>query len=491
MGTGTPAQARQLRLPNGLHHTDDAATCRTFASDSDTASGHAPCAVVRPRHTDDVLSLVAWANQHEMGIVPVSSTGRRRRSDTVPARRQTVVADLSGLQRLVHADSRDKIAIIEPGIDFGRIDGLLKPHGLRAYRPLAPRAGKSVLASYLEREPLIAANDHWDVGDPFGGTHLVLGSGRAALTGSAAAEGSLETQLANGHRQMVPVGPTNLDLLRVVQGAQGSLGIMTWAAVYCERIPTLETAWFCSAHTLAPVIDLSRELLRRRLGNTLFIVDRVQLALLLGHDAATFDTLRNRLPAWTLFVGLAAGQERPAEKMAWQQADLHNCAARCGVQAQDSFAPDISASALNTLLRTPQAASFRDRARGAHRELFFMQQLNRADTFVRRVHGALDGSMLGDTPLGVYIQPMTQGVHCHIEFTLPHGPGDAAATPAAEALWQQTARRCAEAGAFFSRPYGRWSEFAFARDAGTRSLLSMTKSLLDPKGVMNPGRLPY
>ena len=292
-------------LPAHLQWVDDTVSCRAFASELHAEEGCAPKAIVKPHSTEDVIELLAWANATGTRVVPVSSTGTRRRGDTIPKCENTVIADLSGMNKLIHADSRDKIAIIEPGVDFASIDSLLEPHGLRAFRPLAPRAGKSVIASYLEREPILGANDHWDVGDPFGGTGVVLGNGKYSPTGGAAIEGTLPEQLARGHRHMVPVGPINLDVLRVLQGAQGSLGIMTWAAIYCERLPSIEESWFITADTLEPVIDVARELLMRRLGSQVFIVDRVQLALLLAQDQATFLRLMNALPEWTLFVSLS------------------------------------------------------------------------------------------------------------------------------------------------------------------------------------------
>jgi FAD/FMN-containing dehydrogenase len=436
------------------------------------------------------MTLVRWANDTGTGLIPVSSTGHRRRGDTVPSRGDTVIVDLSPMKQLLHVDARDKIAIIEPGVDFGTIDTLLLPHKLRAYRPLAPRAGKSLLTSYLEREPIIAPNDHWDVGDPFGGTAVVLGNGRYAPTGGAAITGTLPEQLARGHRHMVPVGPVNLDILRVLQGAQGSLGVMAWAAVYCERIPVQEEAFFASAEQLEPVIDLARELLHRRLGNALFIVDRVQLALLLATDLESFHALRSALPAWSLFVSLAADRFATQDKMAWQRADLESCAAAQGAGLHTALA-GRKASDLSRLLRRPDSTSFRDRTHGGHRELFFLQQLDRVASFLPIVQGCLARAELGSAPLGVYIQPMAQGVSCHIEFTLPFNPRQTDEAMRSQAAWAEAATQCAQAGGFFSRPYGAWSEMAFARDPAIRPLMTMTKSIFDPRGVMNPGRLPY
>lgn len=478
-----------LRTPAGIERVDDAALLRGFATDADSTGRHVPRTILRPAGTEQVLQLLQWANDSGTAVVPVSSTGRRRRGDTVPRVADAVVADLSGMNRLLHADARDKIAIIEPGVDFATVDRLLQPHGLRAFRPLAPRAGKSVIASHLEREPLIAANDHWDVADPFGGTHLVLGNGRALPTGTAGSELPLDQQLALGHRQMVPVGPTIIDPLRVLQGAQGTLGIMTWAAVYCERIPSAEQAWLCPADALEPLQHLARDIVHRRLGNAVFIVDRVQLAMLLARDRETLLRLRRELPAWVLFVSVAAGRQRAAEKLAWQSADVEHCARAHGSSARTELEGCRAQDVLHAL-RGPEPLSFRDRPLGAHRELFFLQQLDRIGPFEPLVRQTLAQAGFGDWPLGVYVQPTAQGVNCHVEFTLPLDPQDHATTARLDEAWLLAARRCAEAGAFFSRPYGRWAEFAFGRDHGARTMLRLAKSLFDPRNVMNPSRLP-
>lgn len=434
--------------------------------------------------------MIQWANEAGIGLVPVSSTGHRRRGDTVPARDRTAIIDLSRMNKLVHVDARDKIAIIEPGVNFGSIDAMLLPHGLRAFRPLAPRAGKSLLTSYLEREPIIAANDHWDVGDPFGGTAVVLGNGRYAPSGGAAIEGALLEQLARGHRQMFPIGPVNLDILRVMQGAQGSLGVMAWAAVYCERIPLQEQSFFGSAAQFESVIDMARDLLHRRLGNAMFIVDRVQLAMLLATDAKSFLALRGTLPAWILFASVAAGKHATQEKMAWQLADLQHCASSHGVTLGEELA-GCKAMDLSRRLREADPVSFRDRPLGAHRELFFLQQLDRAGSFLPIVQACLAQADLGSAPLGVYIQPMSQGVNCHVEFTLPYDPRKTIEAKRSQLAWAQAAAQCAQAGAFFSRPYGKWSEIAFARDPAILPMMTIAKSVFDPRDVMNPGRLPY
>lgn len=488
--------AGQLKMLRRVPCDQDSASLASYRSDSCVTGAHQPLAIYRPRDAKDVAKVVTWAAKENVGVIPVSSAPPRRRGDTVPANERCVVLDLSGLNRIVHADGRDKIIVVEPGVRFGDVDQRLASHGLRAFRPLKPRAGKSLIASYLEREPLISPNHYWDTSDPFGGTAIVLGNGTLTLTGGAATPGTLEQKLARGDRQMVPAGPTNLDLVRVLQGAQGSLGTMTWAAVYCEAVPAIEQAWFATSDALDRLTTLARELMVRGLGNALFIVDRVHFALMVADGDAEFQTLSNTLPRWILFTRISAGrrgaaqQYAPKDKLAWQQRDLEACARACSAKLEATLGGK-AADAFGRWLHRSEPTSYRDRLRGDHRELFFLQQLNRAEDFVGIAASYITGRRLGRLPLGVYIQPTLQGVSAHIEFTVPVDPQQAELAARLDEAMLGAAKACSEAGAFFSRPYHAWSDLAFAKDQSIAPLLAMTKSVLDPAGVMNPGRIPY
>jgi FAD/FMN-containing dehydrogenase len=469
-----------IEFPKGIAISTDAEALAAFARDQNVTGTHIPRAIARPANEEQVTELVRWANRKRVPLVPVSSTGERRRGDTVPAVTGTIIVDLSSMDALIHADRRDKIAIIEPGVTFGTIDDLLHPYGLRAFRPLMPRAGKSVLASHLDREPLTNPGVHWDVADPFGGTCAILGTGDRVLTGSAAIEGPLSRQLQRGHRHMVAPGPVAIDLLRVLQGAQGTLGIMTWGAVYCEPIPEAEQSWFISSDRLQPLVDLARELTHRRIGTTLFIANEEQMKLLGGAGIGAAH-----LAGWTLFVTAAGDQHRPADKVAWQAHDIAECAAGLGTTVNDQLG-GIGADAFAEHLRRPDDSNYKSRDGGAYREVFFIQSSSRT---VSTVEAALDRVMALDAERGpaVYIQPIIQGVSSHIEFTWTGAHGDEAADKALRLVIDASR----EAGAFFSRPYGAWKDVAFSQGESVQGMLATTKALLDPQGILNPGQIPY
>lgn len=480
------------RLPPGIDIDTRHAALEAFAA-SHVDPCKTPLGIAHPHTEEQVTELVRWANAHDVAMVPVSSLGGpRRRRDTAldgPA----LVVDLSRMARMIHADARDAIAVIEPGLTFAAFDQLLRPYGLRSFKPLLPRGSKSVLATYLEREPTIAPRDHWDSTDPLAALSITFGSGETFRTGGASIPGTLEENLARGNRQMMASGPVCTDYTRVLLGSQGTLGIVSWASIYCERIPAREAPRFYGADDYAAVAEFARLLLLRQLGTHVFILDRVQAAAALGWSGAAFDRIDGAgsgVPRWLLYVNVTAPDESPDECMAWQLHDLALLAGQAGVRLLDTL-EGLSADALAQRLAAPPAAPFKDGPRGAHREVFCLSQLDRVPTLLAAAQPLLtDARQRSDGAIvaGVYVQPTLQGSACHVDFTLLHTVSQAAR--AAE-LEQQLVQCLADAGGFLSRPYGRWSEVAYRRDPSIVPYLRKVKDIFDPKHLLNPNRLCY
>lgn len=485
------AQASLPIGPRGIDLSTDLALRSSFSSDLDL-TGVLPQAIMYPRNTEQVQAVIRWANDHRLSLVPVSSRStERRHGDTVPLR-AGVVMDMRVMDRLLNASQSDKIAVIEPGVSFGTIDALLAPHGLRSYKPLRPHAGKSVLTAFLERQPMTVPDEHWDVADPLGGMEMILGNGELFRTGGAASPLSMEEQWDRGNRFLFGYGPVYTDYQRVVQGSQGTLGVVTASALICQAIPVSEKAWVVGAERLEPLIEVAYEALHTRLGCELFIVNAAQLALLMsdtklpGLGSTRFNSLIEKMPAWCLFITLTADHNFPCEKMDWQEQRLAQVAAKYGLIAAQQVA-ELRAQELHAVLHRPSEVRYQDHGLGAHQSLFFLHQLDKADQHVESVKHIMRTQSEGNL-LGVYIQPTTQGSNCHIEFTFPHHRSATALRLAHDSQWR-SAQICAANGGFFSRPYGSWEELAFKNDPGLRDFLRMTKSILDPVGVLNPGRL--
>jgi FAD/FMN-containing dehydrogenase len=469
------------KWPPSIEFDRSTAALRAHGGDSHSDQGVPPEAIARIKSTEDVVTLLAWAQAHKKPIVPVSSaSGPRRRGDTLCSR-PAVIADLSSMRRVIHVDGENRIAVIEPGVTFEAFDDALRPHGLRAFKPLLPRRGKSVMACHLEREPITSCYDQWDTADPLSALQLVFGNGEEFRTGGAASHGSLEENLARGLRQMVSAGPMATDFTRVVQGAQGSLAIACWGSVYCEPLPPLEDSLFVGSDTLAPLVALLQKTCWRRVSSQLFIVNREQLALMTAGDASRFADVTARLPRWVLFANLTAAPHFPEEHLAYVTADFN-----ADAKAQDLLAVQhlggLRAADLQARLSQPTDGDYKSKAMGGYRDLCFLSQADRLQPFSEKLH-----RLAGDRqqPVALYLQPMVHGVSCHVDVTFPCTPSEAST---AEALRDQAVELASSHGGFFSRPYPPWGAAAFQKDPGAAQLLATVKQMLDPLNVLNPDR---
>lgn len=470
--------SRPAGLPDNLRFDVDASG---YAVDRSGRPGGKPLGVVHLASTDELENLLLWANKAAVPLIPVSSRGGlRRRGDTI-APRPALIADLSGMNRVVNVDARDAVAVIEAGVTFPELDAALKPHGLKAFTPLLPRGSKSVMAAFLEREPITTPGHHWDSADPLASLELVFGNGERFRTGGAALPGTIEENLERGNRQLLNSGPGQTDFGRVVQGAQGSLAIVARGSILCRRIPAVSVPWFVCSETLGPVVETAYAMLRKRHDGHLFIVNRTQLASMMSADPVAFAKLRLapesalKLPAWSMFIELSADSHFTQAAMAYRTSDLKAAAASAGAQLCQEIGGQ-SATALASTLDRYSDGFYKERMGQAYDDVFFLSQLNRVQRLLDAVANLAD-----PVDVGVYLQPMTQGVNAHCEFTfLAKDRATASATA------RQAAERFAATGVFYSRPYYLWADLAFAKDTHIRHLLKQTKELFDPAGVLQP-----
>lgn len=481
------------RLPADIAFNTSPSTLERFNA-SQHEPGSVPLAIAYPSNEKQVDELVQWANLHDVPLVPVSSSGGpRRRSDTRPTR-PSVIVDLSRMNRVIHIDSRDRIAVIEPGVTFSAFDKALRPHGLRAFRPLLPRQGKSVLGAYLEREPMTVPNEHWDSSDPLACLSITFGSGEHFRTGGSSLQGTLEENLRRGNRQMMSSGPIVTDYTRVLLGSQGTLGIVSWASIYCEPIPILEEPCLYGANDYSTAAEMARLLLLRQLGSQCFVMDRSQLAAVVADDQASYErrVSGNRSadsnPHWLLYVNLTASDYLPEQRMAWQRREVDALAELTGMHRVNECL-GVSAEALAQRLQHTPNVPYENQPRGQHREVFCLTQLDRVTGLLEEIAPILQ-SAEADAQLahGVYVQPMIQGANCQLSIPLFHTP---VAASKAAIVESQLVATLAKAGGFFSRPYGAWAEVAYSRDKNIVPHLRRVKQIFDPKGLLNPGRLCF
>lgn len=470
-----------------VHDSEALGRCAT----TDLQPGEAPECRVKPRSAADVISIVRAARETGVSLVPVSS-GPPHAKGASACDRDVLVVDLSGMDAIPRLDRRNKVAIVEPGVTFDRLRERAKTEGMRPLMPLLPRASKSVIGSYIDREPTVIPKYQWDMTDPLLCIEVIFGTGDVFRTGSAAGPGSLEDQWEVGNAQKNPMGPAATDLLKLVQGAQGTMGIVTWASVKLELEPAVQKYFFVSGDDPAPLLSFARELCRKKLGDEMFLLDRVNMACVRSCITSSDAEVRGDDPAFTLAFAVAGYPGYlPAERVAYQEKDIVEVASSLGVELLPE-ACGIVAEKLRSLLAGPSPQPhWKSRLAQGVLDVFFLTTLDRVPVFVEALHGAASENGIERDRIGVYAQPVQQGRSCHLEFGIHHDPGDERSREAALRTVKAACPRMAGLGAFYSRPYEPWVSLAYEGRDDTVDALRRVKGVFDPDGIMNRGKLCF
>ncbi|NLE10662.1 MAG: FAD-binding oxidoreductase, partial [Actinobacteria bacterium] len=185
------AKQKLTKIVGGANVSDDAATLDAYSKDISFVNKVRPAYVVKPRSADEVRQLVAVANETLTPLVPVSSGAPHMKGDTVPGIGGAIVADLSGMNKIVFVDRPRRVCMVEPGVTFGELVEATKKEGIRLNMPLLPRSTKSVVGSLLDREPVVMPKYQWDISDPIACLEVVFGAGEDFRTGQAAGPGTI------------------------------------------------------------------------------------------------------------------------------------------------------------------------------------------------------------------------------------------------------------------------------------------------------------
>ena len=174
------------------------------ASDHD----HRPEAAVWPLHTEQVSKIMRVAHENRLPVIP-RGAGTGLAGGAVPIR-GGLVLDLCRMNRIVAIRIADRSVVVQPGVVYADLENALAPHGF--FFPPDPASGKACTLGGN-----VATNAGGIRGAKYGvtrdyvlGLEVVLPDGRVMHTGSACMKSS-----------------SGYDLTRLFVGSEGTLGIIT------------------------------------------------------------------------------------------------------------------------------------------------------------------------------------------------------------------------------------------------------------------------
>jgi hypothetical protein len=478
-----------LEIVGAGNFFDDPNVLKKYAADFSLTPAGAPSCMVKPKDAQEVQKILRYANEQAIPVVPVSSDVHFNGA-AIP-KQGGIVLDLTRMKKVLEIDEANRRVRIEAGVMWQQLTEELAKKGMRMIMPLLPPAGRSVLTDYLERE--VPTNTVYDYGEPMQSMEVVWPTGEIFRMGSASVNGYPDS-ISKGAN---PSGP-GLDFYRFLQGAQGTMGVVTWANLKIESIPKMDKVFLAPVDDLAYAQEFLYRILPRRIGQECLLLNNIDLAAIVTENwPGDFETLRAVLPPWTLILVVSGLLRRPEEKIAYEENFLNQVIRNefRKMELQDNLpaVPGIGRKLLS-VLRKPWPAEktyWKNAWKGGSQSLFFIARPVSSPLYVDIVkrEAAQHGYPMSD--LGIYIQPIEHNRACHMEFTFFYNPTNSSEKARTANLYRNAALALMNQGAFFTRPYGELASMVYERASGYTMTLKRLKKVFDPKNIMNPGNLCF
>jgi FAD/FMN-containing dehydrogenase len=450
--------------------------------------GRIPTCILRPANSDELAAIIQFANHNSLNLVITSSAPPHRKGG-LSNQAEHILVDLSGWKKIDLIDRRNRVCRVEPGVTYAELTQALSSHGMTIPLPLSPRDGKSVLAAVMDREPMTWPNKQWDSGDPLASTEFFFGSGERFRTGAAGGHGSLEQQRLSGGAQKHSAGPSQTDFHRVLQGSQGSMGIVDWVTLRTEIKPTVQEPFLVCSEHLDDLLAFTYAVQRGLLGEECFILNRVAASLLMSAgNIQAYHEMHDTLPSFVCLQNIAGFERRPSERLAYHQAEIGDLARQNSLRLEPQAGMLSAGALLDKATHTCGRADWRHSLTGGCLSVFFQTTLDKTPALLKLFEDSLDEFSLAASEIGLYLQPMVQNHCCHMEFLLPYQPDNLEQVDLLRRFEKQVTQGLIEASAFFSRPYGAASELAWAQNPGQADLQQTIKGIFDPHQVLQRGK---
>jgi FAD/FMN-containing dehydrogenase len=420
--------------------------------------GEAQC-VLRPGSTAEVSAVVALCAREGIAVVPQGGNTGLCGGSVPTGARPEVVLSLSRLNRIREVDALNDTITVEAGCVLATI------------QQAADAAGRLfALSLAAEGSCQIGGNLSTNAG---GVNVLRYGNAREQVLG-------LEVVLPDGRiwdgLRALRKDNTGYDLKQLFVGAEGTLGVITAAVLKLHPRPTAQvTAWIALASPAQAVALLAG--LRARLGERISafeLVSRRCLEAVLAHAPALRDPLPRAHPWYVLAEFADAGEQ--AALMAQVEEAFGAGGGALGDAALASSA--AQAQALWRIRETIPEAQFTNVKHD------ISVPVSRVPELIERAGAALQAAFPGE-PVYAFGHIGDGNIHYNVG-----GP----ALLARRAEVNQVVYRVLDAlGGSISAEHGlgqlKREEIRRHKDPLELELMRALKGALDPRGLMNPGKL--
>jgi alkyldihydroxyacetonephosphate synthase len=420
--------------------------------------------VVRPTSTEQVQGVVRIASEYRVPVVPRGG-GSGTQGGTF-ALYGGIALDLTGMDRILEVDTTSMAVTVQAGIDGSVLEKELNAQGLTV--------------------PHYPGSHHF--GATIGGSLAARGSGVVSTKYGKAEELCLQVEAVVPPGRVVstlrvPNHASGPDLLQVLIGSEGTLGVITAATMRLEHLP--EGRRFLSYQF--PTLDAGLEAARQ------VMVGRIVPAAMRLYDEADSAKLTTFLDLDTEGVLLIVMLDGSEAQMALEQEGVEAIAARNAGRAlgpgpaetwwegkYEPFAKGKAPEPPTVFGTTDTCARFADLPR-----LYHAKKRTIEEGFAH----------LGARYTAHFSHWFPWGGMIYDRFYVEDGPTDPVEALALhDELWTAAVTTSLANGGTINEHHGvglKLGRFMRAQHGEAFGLLQAIKDAWDPDGIMNPGKLGF
>ncbi len=415
-----------------------------------------PDAVVFCESTEDVAAVVALASAHAVPVIPYG-TGSSLEGHLL-AVHGGVSVDVSRMQQVVRLNAEDLTVTVQAGVTREQLNREVRDQGL--FFPIDPGANASLGGMAATRASGTNAVRYGTMRENVLGLTVVTASGEVVRTGTRAKKSS-----------------AGYDLTRLFVGSEGTLGVMTEVTLKLYPLPEAVSAAICHFPSIAAAVNATIQVIQ--MGVPIARCELLDVNAVRAVNAQSKLGLREAPMLLMEFHGSDAGVKEQAETVQAIASELG------GENFEWASTPEE-----RTRLWTAR-----------HKAYFAGMSLNpgcrtvTTDTCVpiSRLAEIIDASVREADASGLpyYIVGHVGDGNFHLAYLVKEG--DAAQRDTAERLSERMVQRAIALEGTCTGEHGiGLHKMGFLVDeagAGTVDLMRQIKRALDPKNIMNPGKI--
>ena len=201
----------------------------------------APIAVAFPRSTEQVQAIVRWARSAKVGIVP--SGGRTGLSGGAVAAKHELVVSFAKMNRILEVSTSDSTVRVEAGVVLEQLQSWAKEHGYFYPVDFAARGSCAIGGNIATNAGGIKVLRYGMTREHIVGLTVVTGAGDVLELGKSLVKNA-----------------TGYDLKHLFIGSEGTLGLVTHATIKLAKPPPPQTVMVLGVNALADVMKLFEKL---------------------------------------------------------------------------------------------------------------------------------------------------------------------------------------------------------------------------------------